>query len=135
MDYIFQRPEFTEWTIIVKDRSFDKYQEKQYFEQIGDFEEFSGVFRTSMRDGKECEIFSLLDRNVDHAYLWVNIFKSGDIEYVSHIPSVINTDKRKKRIEILPLVYCNYGSEENTFNFKYIMEYSLTSDIIIESSD
>ncbi|AOY77154.1 hypothetical protein [Clostridium formicaceticum] len=132
MDYIFKRPEFTEWTIIVRDRRFDKYQEEQYFGQIGDFEEFSGVFRTGMRDGKECEMFTLLGRNVDHAYLWVNIFKSGDIEYVSHIPSVINIDKRKKLIEILPLVYCGYDSEDNTFYFKYIEEYQPTSNIIIE---
>lgn len=132
MDYVFKRPEFTEWTIIVKDRDFDKYKEEQYFGQIGDLEEFSGVFRTGMRDGKECELFTLIGKNVDYAYLWVNIFKSGDIEYVSHIPSVINIDKIKKRIEILPLVYCDYKSENNTFHFKYIEEYKPTSSIIIE---
>lgn len=49
-----------------------------------------------MRAGNECEIFTLLDKNIEYAYLWVNIFINGDIEYVSHIPSVINADKKKK---------------------------------------
>lgn len=133
MDNIFRRQVFTEWTIIVKDRSFDKYPEEQHFEQTGDFEEFTGVFRTGTCDGKVCEMFTLLGREVDYAYLWLNIFKSGDVEYVSHIPSAINIDKKKKRIEILPLVYCQYDSKSNTFYFKYLEEYQPASNIIIEN--
>lgn len=132
MDYVFRRPGFTEWTIRVNGSGFDKYKEEQCFGQIGDFEEFSGVFRTSLRDGKEFESFTLLSRNVDFAYLWVHIFKNGDIEYVSYIPSVINTDKKKKCIEILPLVHCSYDSKNNTFCFKYREGYQITSSIIIE---
>ncbi len=132
MDYIFERPDFTEWVIIIKDRSFDKLQEKQLFGRTGDFEEFSGVFRTGVSNGKECEMFTLLSKDIDYAYLWVNIFKNGDVEYVTHIPSVINTDKKHKIIEILPLVFCDYNSKYNTFKFNYIEDYKLNSNIVYE---
>lgn len=84
------------------------------------FEEFSEVFRIGMRDGKECEMFTLLGRDLEYAYLWGNLFKNSDVEYVSYISSVINTNKKNKRIEILPLVYCKYDSKSGTFRYTYL---------------
>jgi hypothetical protein len=58
MDIIFERKPFTDWTIIVKDRYFDKYQEVQYAKGSLDFDEFTGIFRTGAKNGKECEKFT-----------------------------------------------------------------------------
>lgn len=56
----------------------------------------------------------------------------GDTEYVSHIPSVIYTDRKNKSIEILPLVYSKYDSKAGAFKYTYLEDYQTNYTAIIE---
>lgn len=133
MSYIFERPEFSKWSVSIKRGSSENIDNDQHFNQTGDFEEFSGVFRTGFRNGKECEIFTLLDKKVDFSYLWVNIFKNGSIEYVSHIPSVMNVDRKSNRIEISLLVYCQFNNKNNHLKLSYLDEYKANFKVAIDA--
>lgn len=137
MNIIFDRKPFTDWVIMIKERYNDKDQEILYADRgilggILDFNEFTGTYRTGTRDGKECEMFTLMARDAEYAYLWVNIFKNGNVEYVSHIPSVININKKSKQVEILPLVHCKYNKTTRTFEFTYQDEHRSNYNIVFK---
>lgn len=85
-------------------------------------DEFICVYSTKYRDMKECEEFVMMSNVTDHIFLQLNIFKNGNIKYQSFIPISIDVNKKMKRIEILPLVYCTYDKNKKNFKYRYIDE-------------
>lgn len=84
---IYDRTEFSGWKV----------------EAIGmsDEEEFQGVFRSTIKDGKQCEQFTLLPAKYsDDVIAQVRIYKSGDILTYGLVPINTVIFKRKKIIEI-----------------------------------
>lgn len=134
METIFEHKPWTDWVVIISDRHVDKEQEVEFVESGHDFAEFTGTFRTGFREGKECEMFTLLLKDMDYACLWINIFKNGNIEYVSHIPSVVQINKRKKQVQILPLVYVEYDINKNSLVFKHIPDFESNVNIMYKRS-
>lgn len=119
---IFNREPFTPWKIVIVDRYIDKTMEEIEVENPNgeELSEFLCTYRTTLRDGKECELFTMMSNVVDYVFLQLYIFKNGDIRYTTNIPASIDILKRKKRIGILPLVYCNYNAQRNVMEYKSI---------------
>ncbi|MFT9494384.1 MULTISPECIES: hypothetical protein [Bacillota] len=68
---------------------------------IGDEEKFEGVFRTAIRDGKECEQFTLYPtKDSDYTIVQVRIYKNGDVLTYGFVPVNVVVFKRKKKIKI-----------------------------------
>lgn len=89
---IFDRKEISGWTVEVVD--------------MEDEEKFIGVFRTTMRDGKECEQFTLLPTMpIDITIVQVRIYKNGDVLSYGYVPLNTVVFKRKKHIKIQ--LYCD----------------------------
>lgn len=119
MHIVFNREPFTLWKIVILDRSIDKAMDEISVENpnSADYMEFSCFYRTTYRDSKECEQFTMMSNEVDYVYLQLQIFKNGDIRYYSKIPISININKKKKRIEILPLAYCTVNLIDRVIDY------------------
>lgn len=106
MEYHFTRKPFTDWKIIIHSRSNEANPEVKEIHGPGDFEELECFFRTGRAQGQECEMFTIMPRDTEFAVLWLHLFKNGDVEAVSQIPSAVRTDHRNKTVYIDILVYC-----------------------------
>ncbi|WP_315069361.1 hypothetical protein [uncultured Clostridium sp.] len=118
---VFNREPFTKWKIVIVDRSLDKTMEEVEAEDSNYFvyEEFFCTYRTTYRDGRECEQFSIVSDEIDYVVLQMQIFKNGDIKYFNTIPASIDINKHSKRIEILLLDYCKENTETKGIYFEY----------------
>ena len=122
MHTVFNREPFTSWKIVLVDRYIDKTMEEIEAEDPNclDYMEFTCTYRTKYHDNKMCEQFTIMSNIADYVFFQIHIFKNGDIKQYSQMPVSVNINKRKKRIEILPLVYCKVNLENNTIDFKPI---------------
>jgi len=118
---VFNREPFTNWKVVIVDRSSDKTMEEVEADDpnCSVYQEFFCTYRTTFKDAKECEQFSIVLDEVDYVLLQLQIFKNGDIKYFGKMPVNIDINKKKKRIEILPLAYCKVDYETREIYFKY----------------
>ena len=122
MNYIFNREPYTDWKIVLMDRSIDKQMEE--IEPNDDWicDEFECFYRTAIKDGKECEMFTMIVNGTEYDILQLQLFKNGDIRYISRIPFYVDVIKREKRVEILPLVYCSVDEKSRNIKLKDMLE-------------
>ena len=101
---IYDRKDITGWTVEVVGMS----NEDKLF----------GVFRTAIRDGIECEQFTLLPaKHSDDTIVQVRIYKNGTILTFGLVPVNTVVFKRKKHIEIQ--LYCDIVIDESgSISFK-----------------
>ncbi|MGE7225609.1 hypothetical protein [Paenibacillus sp. PDC88] len=61
---------------------------------------FDGFYRSTIREGKECEQFTLLSKTNDECLVQIRIFKNGDLTIESHPSTFTRVDRHKKRISV-----------------------------------
>src|SRR5690606_5053379 len=61
---------------------------------------FDGFYRSTIREGKECEQFTLLSKTNDDCQVQIRIFKNGDLTIESHPSTFTRVDRRRKRITV-----------------------------------
>ncbi|RKJ75041.1 hypothetical protein D7X33_18385 [Butyricicoccus sp. 1XD8-22] len=84
---IYDRKEFSGWVVEVVGMS--------------DEEKFVGVFRTAVKDGIECEQFTLLPAQYsDNTIVQIRIYNNGNILTFGVVPVNTVIFKRKKVIEV-----------------------------------
>lgn len=85
--FFYNREPFTPWKIEVVGMDNE--------------DEFVGHYRTTYRDGKECEQFTLLPAmHSDEVLVQVRMYKNGDILANNYVPATIVVYKRKKLITV-----------------------------------
>lgn len=121
---IFNREPFTLWKIAIVDRCNDKTIEEVEADDpnCSDYMEFCCTYRTTFCNGKESEQFTIMSNEIDYVFMQLNIFKNGDMKYYSKIPVSLDINKKNKRINILPLVYCKMDNEKKIIDFIDISE-------------
>lgn len=117
---LFDRSPFTEWKIVLVDRYIDKTFEEIAVDEptCSDYCEFTCFYRTTFKDNKSCEEFTMFHKEIGSELLSLYIFKNGDTILNSLMPVSVDIDKRKKRIAIQPLVYCSV--DDNIIGFTFI---------------
>lgn len=118
MNYIFNREPYTDWKIVLMDRSIEKQMEEIKPNDDWICDEFECFYRTAIKDGKECEMFTMIVNGTEYDILQLQLFKNGDIRYISRIPFYVDVIKREKRVEILPLVYCSVDEKSKNIKLK-----------------
>ncbi|PFZ93745.1 hypothetical protein COL70_09020 [Bacillus pseudomycoides] len=81
----FNRKPFTDWVIETMDINS---------------EQFEGFYRTTFKDGKECEQFTLMPVDRDEVLIQIRIYKNGDILVSNFVPANVVVYKRKKRVTV-----------------------------------
>lgn len=81
----FDRRPFTNW--IIETLNIDP-------------EQFEGFYRTTFKDGKECEQFTLMPMDLEFVLVQIRIYKNGDILVSNFVGANVVVYKRKKRITI-----------------------------------
>lgn len=90
-------------------------------------DQVSGIYRTTFRDGRECELFTLLwEEEPDVALVQLNIPAASRVRVWVAVPSEVEVDTRKKKITIellfaeleyrlnekgLPVMVATFGAE------------------------
>lgn len=83
---IYDRRPFTPWIIeMIKDED-------------GLWEEYEAVYRTTMRDGRECEQFTILEKESDYAPVQIQIFKNDEVNVSAFEAAFVTIKRRPKRI-------------------------------------
>lgn len=92
---IYDRSTISGWTVEV----INMYDEEQ----------FVGIFRTTLRDGKECEQFTLLpSRYSDDTFIQIRIYKNGDVLVYGLVPvklKVLETITAESKEDALKYAY------------------------------
>lgn len=88
---LFERRPWSPWAIEILTFEEDKLTPDALFD---------GFYRTTIREGKECEQFTLLSKTSDLCLLQIRIFKNGDLTIESHPTTFTRVDRRKKRITV-----------------------------------
>jgi hypothetical protein len=70
-------------------------------DEVNDASMYEEVFRTTFREEKECEQFTLLLKDSEDALIQLRIFKNGDVTSETWIPTFLRIDRRAKRISVL----------------------------------
>jgi hypothetical protein len=83
---VYDRKSFTPWVFEV----LDVYNEN----------EFVANYRTTFRDGKECERLTLMPLRSEYALVQVDIFKNKDYQFWSSVPCNVYVDWKKKYVAI-----------------------------------
>lgn len=128
---IISRETFTPWKIVIIDRGVPhKTMEENTIEGGNCFEymEFSCTYRTTMKNGRECDQFTMMPEDDAYALLQIQIFKNGDINSFNVIPSEISVNKKEKRIDIRLLCYCEIVRE--TGNYLFTPDREVLNDVI-----
>jgi hypothetical protein len=58
------------------------------------------VFRTTIRDDRECELFTLLFTDSDDALVQLTLFRNGDLISETWEPAIVMLRGRKKQVYI-----------------------------------
>lgn len=90
-------------------------------------DQVSGVYRTTFRDGRECELFTLLwEEEPDVALVQLNILRASRVKVWAAVPCEVEVDTRQKKITVellfaeleyrinekgLPMVVATFGAE------------------------
>lgn len=90
-------------------------------------DQVSGVYRTTFRDGRECELFTLLwEEEPDVALVQLNILRASRVKVWAAVPCEVEVDTRQKKITVellfaeleyrinekgLPVVVATFGAE------------------------
>lgn len=90
-------------------------------------DQVSGVYRTTFRDGRECELFTLLwEEEPDVALVQLNILRASRVKVWTAVPCEVEVDTRQKKIMVellfaeleyrinekgLPIVIATFGAE------------------------
>jgi hypothetical protein len=83
---IYDRRPFTPWIIeVIKDED-------------GLWEEYEAIYRTTMRDGRECEQFTVLETDSDYAPVQIQIFKNDEVNVCAFEAAFVTIKRRPKRI-------------------------------------
>lgn len=83
---IYDRRPFTPWIIeVIKDED-------------GLWEEYEAVYRTTMREGRECEQFTILENDSDYAPVQIQIFKNDEVRVCAFEAAFVTIKRRPKRI-------------------------------------
>jgi hypothetical protein len=61
---------------------------------------FEGIYRSTTREGRKCEQFTLLEKFGSECLLQIRIYKNGDITIESHPSTFTRIDRKKKRITV-----------------------------------
>lgn len=96
---IFNREPWTDWVIKVNEDKNKEYKDVQR----NNFHFFDAVYRTGFKNGKECEMFSLIPKEkfgVDFLFLQVRLFGDGTYEVENYVPFLVSVDSAKKVVTI-----------------------------------
>ncbi|PDY14154.1 hypothetical protein COO16_04120 [Bacillus pseudomycoides] len=63
-------------------------------------EQFEGFYRTTFKDGKECEQFSLMPIDLNFVLVQIRIYKNGDILVSNFVGANVVVYKREKRVTV-----------------------------------
>lgn len=122
MNTVFNREPFTPWKIVILDRYIDKTMEECEVQDYGAFDEFECFYRTTLKNSKQCEQFTMLVKDTDIVVLQLQVFKNGSISYFNEMPVFIEVQNKYKTIEIKPLVFCNVDKENRIITYEDIKE-------------
>lgn len=86
---LFKRTPWTDWQIEVR-----------FYAGGNNIDEVTGVFRTTWREGQECEQFTLLPQEHDYTYVQVQIFSASRVRCYAHVPAEVEINTRKKLVTI-----------------------------------
>lgn len=92
------RTPWTDWIITINEPSNNTY--------------YDVFYRTTWREGRECELFTLVAMNTDHALMQLYIFKD-EVNHITWVPCAIRTNHEKKTIFIDLL--CHIEAENPDF--------------------
>lgn len=79
------RTPWTDWIITINEPSNNKY--------------YDVFYRTTWREGRECELFTLVAMGTDHALMQLYIF-NDEVNHITWVPCAIRTNHEKKTIFI-----------------------------------
>lgn len=122
MHTVFNREPFTPWKIVILDRCIDRSMEECEVQDYGIFGEFECFYRTTLKNGKQCEQFTMIVEDTDLVVLQLQVFKNGSISYFNEMPVFIAVKNKSKTIEIKPLVFSIVDKEPHMVTFEKIKE-------------
>lgn len=122
MRTVFNREPFTPWKIVILDRYIDKSMEECEVQDYGIFGEFECFYRTTLKNGKQCEQFTMIVTDTEVDVLQLQVFKNGSISYFNKMPVFIEVKNKSKTIEIMPLVFRIVDKENHMVTFDNIEE-------------
>ncbi|MBU0494367.1 MAG: hypothetical protein KKB13_21160, partial [Chloroflexi bacterium] len=97
---LYQRPAWTQWQIEVR-----AYPDGPSFAEV------DAVFRTGWRDGRECEMFTLMLARRDFTLVALDLFKTI-VRVYAYVPAEVLIHQAKKRVVIHLLCHVQVVDEK-----------------------